>query len=217
MAIVYRHIRLDKNQPFYIGIGVTKKRAYSKVGRNAHWHNIVSKTPYDVEILFEDLTSEKAQEKEKELISLYGRSDNGGLLCNVTDGGEWRKGMKWSALTRKKMSESRKKSEKVKKIISTIADERRGKKIPWQSKMANNRVGTKRGIEFKKKISQKNLQRDKSIYERIAEKHRGMKRTNEARLNMSTAKQKKKMMGYILSCYSSIVVNPKKVKRHGIA
>ena len=32
MAYVYRHIRLDKNQPFYIGVGTcdTYERAYSK-------------------------------------------------------------------------------------------------------------------------------------------------------------------------------------------
>ena len=32
MAYIYRHIRLDKNEPFYIGIGSDKdyKRAYNK-------------------------------------------------------------------------------------------------------------------------------------------------------------------------------------------
>ena len=34
MAILYRHIRLDKNVPFYIGIGKDIKRAYSKSNRN---------------------------------------------------------------------------------------------------------------------------------------------------------------------------------------
>lgn len=28
MAVVYRHIRLDKNEPFYIGIGNEKSKAY---------------------------------------------------------------------------------------------------------------------------------------------------------------------------------------------
>jgi hypothetical protein len=33
MAYLYRHIRLDKNEPFYIGIGSDKqyKRAYNKI------------------------------------------------------------------------------------------------------------------------------------------------------------------------------------------
>lgn len=58
MAILYRHVRPDKDEVFYIGIGKNEKRAYSKVNRNKYWHNIVSKNNgiYDIEILFEDLT-----------------------------------------------------------------------------------------------------------------------------------------------------------------
>ena len=40
MAYVYRHIRLDKNQPFYIGVGKNDndlKRAFSKCNRNSYW------------------------------------------------------------------------------------------------------------------------------------------------------------------------------------
>lgn len=89
MAILYRHIRLDKNEPFYIGIGLTEKRAYSKKNRNKLWKNIVSKSTYEIEILFEDLTWEEACEKEKEFITLYGRKDIGtGTLCNLTCGGD---------------------------------------------------------------------------------------------------------------------------------
>ena len=45
MAYLYRHIRLDKNEPFYIGIGGDDKgyyeRAYHKIShRNKHWKNI---------------------------------------------------------------------------------------------------------------------------------------------------------------------------------
>lgn len=93
MAYVYRHIRHDTNQPFYIGVGLTNDnyfRAYqkSKTKRSSYWHNI-SKNGYDVEILFDNITNEQALEKEKEFIKLYGRSDNNtGILCNLTDGGE---------------------------------------------------------------------------------------------------------------------------------
>jgi hypothetical protein len=91
MAYLYRHIRLDKNEPFYIGISSSNsyKRAYSIHKRNKHWNNIVSRTKYIVEIVFNDLTWEETCEKEKEFISLYGRKDLGtGILCNMTDGGE---------------------------------------------------------------------------------------------------------------------------------
>lgn len=92
MAYIYRHIRIDKNEPFYIGIGSDKtyKRAYqsSKTKRSEFWHNIASKG-YEVEILMDDLTWEQACEKEKEFISIYGRKDLGtGILVNLTDGGE---------------------------------------------------------------------------------------------------------------------------------
>jgi hypothetical protein len=89
MAYVYRHIRLDKNEPFYVGIGKTIKRAHSKKNRNNHWHNIINITDYEVEILFDDLTWEQACQKEIEFIKLYGRRDlNTGILCNMTDGGD---------------------------------------------------------------------------------------------------------------------------------
>ena len=91
LAYVYRHIRHDKNEPFYIGIGSVSNfyRAYSKYGRNKIWNDIVAKTTYDVEILFDDITWVEACEKEKEFISLYGRiSDHTGVLSNLTMGGD---------------------------------------------------------------------------------------------------------------------------------
>lgn len=88
MAILYRHIRTDKNQPFYIGIGETEERAHNKKNRTKIWKNIANKG-YETEILFDDLTWEQACEKEKEFIALYGRRDLGtGTLVNLTDGGE---------------------------------------------------------------------------------------------------------------------------------
>ena len=43
MAYVYKHIRLDNNTVFYIGIGSDKKykRAHSKCDRNLHWKRII--------------------------------------------------------------------------------------------------------------------------------------------------------------------------------
>lgn len=95
MAILYRHIRLDKNEPFYIGIGKKTSRAYFKHSRNKYWNNVVSNTDYEVEIMLDDLTWEEACEKEKEFIKLYGRKNNGsGILANMTDGGEGTLGRK---------------------------------------------------------------------------------------------------------------------------
>ena len=91
MAYVYRHIRLDKNIPFYIGIGKSDlnfNRANSSKNRNRYWHNIVNQTEYEVEILMDDLTWEQACQKEIEFISLYKKNTQNGTLCNIADGGE---------------------------------------------------------------------------------------------------------------------------------
>ena len=74
MAYVYRHIRVDKNVPFYIGIGKEEQRAYSKANRNPYWEKITNKTDYVVEILFNDISYRLAKEKEKEFIALYKRT-----------------------------------------------------------------------------------------------------------------------------------------------
>jgi hypothetical protein len=97
MAYLYRHIRLDKNEPFYIGIGSDNdyKRAYKKQGRSFRWKDIAYKVQYEVEILLDGLTWEQACEKEIEFISLYGRADlNKGTLVNMTEGGEGTYGFK---------------------------------------------------------------------------------------------------------------------------
>jgi hypothetical protein len=110
MAYVYRHIRLDKNEPFYIGIGSDNnyKRANQTNGgrRNNIWEKIFSKTNIDIEILLDNLTWEHACEKEKEFICLYGRIDKGtGILANLTDGGDGTIGVLVSKEKRKIMSE----------------------------------------------------------------------------------------------------------------
>lgn len=92
MAYVYRHIRLDKNVPFYIGIckhdDPYYKRAKSKL-RNNIWKKIVDKTDYEVEILFSNIDVDFAKNKEIEFIDLYGRICCGnGTLANIGGGGE---------------------------------------------------------------------------------------------------------------------------------
>ena len=57
--VVYRHIRLDKDIPFYIGIGKDINRPYNKKDRSTFWKSIINKTEYIVEILFEDLTKDE--------------------------------------------------------------------------------------------------------------------------------------------------------------
>jgi hypothetical protein len=89
MAYIYKHIRKDTNEVFYIGIGKASYRIQSKQSRNPMWHNIVNKTEYIAEIIEDGLNWQIACIKEKELISFYGRRDLGmGTLVNMTDGGD---------------------------------------------------------------------------------------------------------------------------------
>ena len=96
---IYRHIRKDKNEPFYVGKGTINSestgfrtryyRAYFKWDRSELWNKIVAKTDYDVEIIFESSDHSLILEKETEFIKMYGRIDRGtGTLANFTDGGE---------------------------------------------------------------------------------------------------------------------------------
>lgn len=119
---LYRHIRLDKNEPFYIGIGTKPKkairthegeysRAYAKgkSNRGNYWRRIVAKTNYEVEILMESDDYEFIKQKEIEFIALYGRENKGtGTLCNLTDGGDGVIGRIISEETREKMSKAAK-------------------------------------------------------------------------------------------------------------
>lgn len=104
---LYRHIRLDKNEVFYVGIGkknINKKsylyhceyyRAfrprYSKhqKSHNKYWTNIANKTYYKVDIILESNDENYIKQKEIEFIKIYGRKDLGkGTLVNHTDGGD---------------------------------------------------------------------------------------------------------------------------------
>lgn len=88
--MVYRHIRPDKNEPFYIGIGRLGSKRERDKRRNSIWTSIVQKNEgnYEIEIMIDGLTLQEADIKEKEFISLYGRICNGtGCLANILSGG----------------------------------------------------------------------------------------------------------------------------------
>ena len=155
MACVYRHIIIDKNEPFYICIGKTEKRPYEAIKRNKFWHNIVSKTSYEVEILMDGLTWEDACKKEIEFISIYGRKDlNNGILVNLTSGGDGGLKRIHSIETRAKMSNSRKGVLKSKEWKEKISNAHKGMTISEETrkKLKDSHTGVKLSEEHKLKI-----------------------------------------------------------------
>lgn len=202
---LYRHIRLDKNEPFYIGIGVKPneyvsekiefKRAFEKTNRNKHWKSITHKTNYKVEILFESNDENVIKEKEKEFIELYKRKDCcNGTLVNMTDGGDGSFGRKWSDEFKtnfieknsgqnhynygKKLSEDtkRKKSESMKNSVKSL----KGQKLPdW----------------WCEKISEAIKGENNPMYGKTGELHHGSKKlinmnTFEIHMSMKDASEK---------------------------
>jgi len=184
MAYVYRHIRLDKNEPFYIGIGKDEEGEYiranqkgSSRGNSVIWKRIVKKTDYEVEILIDNLEWKEAGRKEIEFIKLYGRIDRGtGTLANLTDGGDGNLGLVHSPDALKKISDAskgrvgywkgKKMSDEFKRKIS---ESRKGK----PNLKLRGRKGSKRMVELLKKRNVGNSY------------HLGKKHTEESKKKMS--------------------------------
>lgn len=87
---IYRWIRLDTNQPFYVGKG-KGNRFKIKNNRNEYFKRILNKVECKTEIFIKNLTEDIAFTKEMEFIKLYKIHS----LCeaNLTNGGEGCSGM----------------------------------------------------------------------------------------------------------------------------
>jgi hypothetical protein len=177
MAYVYRHIRVDKNEPFYIGIGNDKhfRRARQKIRRNKIWYDIVNKTEFETEILIDNISWEDACKKEKEFILLYGRIDKkNGILANMTDGGNGTSGRIMSEEWRKNKSEMMKGNKLAKGYKHTEENLLLFSKLSKGNKHA---VGVKHTDEVKKKISFAN--KGKIIMKETIEKRNETRKKNK--------------------------------------
>jgi hypothetical protein len=182
---VYAYLRED-GSPYYIGKG-KGKRAWKKHKKD----NVRPPKDFSRIIICECyLTELGAFALERRLIRWYGRKDNGsGILRNLTDGGDGvhnRTGWHHSEEVKQKISLGNKgkiNSEETRKKISI---NNKGKPKQFSSgfgeKISKALKGHKKTQEWINKIN-KNPEK----IAKTAAKHKGMKRTEEARKKMSLA------------------------------
>lgn len=84
---VYEWIRLDTNEPFYVGKGKGNRCYKLTRGNNQHFNNIAKSIPVAVNILHDNLDEETAFGLECYYIWLY-RDIIGYNMTNMNDGGE---------------------------------------------------------------------------------------------------------------------------------
>ena len=151
---VYFYLREDKT-PYYVGMG-KKQRPFAK---HAHRQDKGDFKPDNndlILIVHENLSQQEAYDLEIKYIKEYGRKCDGGILINLTEGGE---GAKHNEETRKKLSLIKtglKASDETKRKMSEI---RKGKKMPPGTgyKAAQTRIanGTdKHSEETRRKMSE---------------------------------------------------------------
>lgn len=205
MAYVYRHTRLDKNEPFYIGIGSDEKynRAYEKARRNSLWKKIVAKTDYEIEILIDNISFDSAKEKEIEFVKLYGRKDLGtGCLVNLTDGGDGTVNKVITDEYRKKLSKSA--SNRV------LSEEHK-------EKLRKYRIGIPNSKEARQKISLANTGKKKPQHAIDLLKQRtGSKNPNFGNTGVKSKNFKGNIEAYknesLIGTYGGIYVAAKELK-----
>lgn len=105
---VYRHLKADTMEVFYVGKGTVRarkksidyERANARDSRNQRWRNVVGKHGLVVEIVASFATDKDCQDFEKLLIAEHGRLN----LVNMTDGGDGHAGIVVSDELRAKRS-----------------------------------------------------------------------------------------------------------------
>lgn len=103
-AYVYIHRRESDGVIFYVGKG--RGYRWGSLLRSLHWKNVARKHGVYCEIVGNSLTDSEALLLEARLILTLGRISDGGILVNITTGGEGMDGHSHTAETKLKISES---------------------------------------------------------------------------------------------------------------
>lgn len=189
----YIHYKADTNEPFYIGKGASKHRAYSDYCRNKWWHAIVKKHGYKVEILSRFDTNKEALDHEIFLISTF--KQLGHKLCNLTEGGEGSTGFLPTDATRKKLSLA---------ITGIVRSEDTRRKI------SDSRKGIVFSEETRRKMSEAKKGTTHVVSEetgrKISEAKKGVSFSEQHKLNMSSSRVKFKHIATCISTGETIVI-----------
>jgi len=200
--------------PFYAGKGkgrrcfVHLKPWHLKHDSNKLKVNIIKKIRKGgeepiVEIVKEDLTEDEAFQIETEQIKLYGRIEDGGLLANMSDGGEGQSGYRFTDEVKRSLSQmfsgdknpfyGKKHS---KESLEKIGDINRGKVLDdeWRKKLSESTKGRKKSEEHKKKIQMALKQRQKSPEEiqrliELNKSRKGIPLSEEHKLKLSLSQR----------------------------
>lgn len=165
---VYEWIRLDTNEPFYIGKGKDDRWRILNRGNNKHFNSIVKSIPVVVNILHDNLDEQMAYDLECWYIWQY-RDIIGYNLCNIDDGGF---GGNLSNETKLKISESAKL-----RVGESNGFYGKNHSEETRKKMSENRKGENHPM-YGQKQSQETI-------EKRREKIKGLKRTEESKKKMS--------------------------------
>ncbi len=181
MYYVYIHRKATTGEVFYVGKG-HGNRAYSHRNRNRMWQRVVKRHGITVEIVIEGIQEWYAFELEKDLITSYGRrSDNSGVLVNMTEGGEGVSGFRHSEETKttiSKKNKGTKKSADFCKKLSVLKignTNMLGKTLSTESRIKIAEANRNRHVsnETKHKIGQSNskavLRSDGVVYASMVE------------------------------------------------
>ncbi len=185
----YIYYRKDGTTPFYVGKGV-KSRVFSISKHNKWVRNIFKhddKENIKIELI-ECKNEKRAFELEKRWIAIF-RAD-GYTLCNFTDGGEGRLGLKHSQETIQKMKKPKKDTKNMKYKKSELAKinmakAQIGRKQSEQTKEKLRKINTGKKLSEETKLKAAKAGLGRFVSEETKNKHREAQRGelgNNARL-----------------------------------
>lgn len=140
---VYEHRRLDTGEVFYVGKGKwTPLKRYIRAAttskRNAHWKRIVAKADgFSHHVVSEHALESDALAEEVRRIASYGRSNIGGVLCNITAGGEGQSGTAMSESTKQKIAAAHRGRAKPAHVRAAVSAAQRGVPNPVEQVRAH--------------------------------------------------------------------------------